>query len=72
MSVCSGIFFSYHNFPEWLIPYIKVLPLTVLADDLRSVFIESAGVADVLSGSLILALTGIIITYIGIKIYKWY
>ncbi|NUN09695.1 MAG: ABC transporter permease [Ignavibacteriaceae bacterium] len=72
MTVCSGVFFSYHNFPEWLIPYIKILPLTILADDMRSIFIESAGLGEVLPGVVILTLLGSIITFIGAKIYKWY
>ncbi len=72
MSICSGIFFSYHNFPDWLVPFIKVLPLTVLADDLRSIFIEGAGIAEIIPGTMILTLCGILITVIGIKIYKWY
>lgn len=72
MTVCSGVFFSYHNFPEWLIPYIKILPLTILADDMRSIFIESAGLGEVLPGILILTFLGAAVTFIGAKIYKWY
>jgi ABC-2 type transport system permease protein len=45
MVVMSGVFFSYHNFPSWAIPYIKVMPLTLLADGTRSIFIEGAGYA---------------------------
>jgi ABC-type polysaccharide/polyol phosphate export permease len=43
MTVLSGIFFSYHNFPDWAISFIQKLPLTMMADDIRSIFIEGAG-----------------------------
>ncbi len=72
MMVLSGIFFSYHNFPDWCIPIIQKLPLTVMADDIRSIFIEGAGIAEVAMHSLILASTGIILFIAGIKIFKWY
>lgn len=71
MMILSGIFFSYHNFPEWLIPVIKVLPLTMLADAFRSIFIEGAGTKDILLPSLILLAEGIVFYWIGRKIYKW-
>ncbi len=45
MMVLSGVFFSYHNFPDWSIPFIQKLPLTILADGLRSIFIEGAGIS---------------------------
>ncbi|MDR2843841.1 MAG: ABC transporter permease, partial [Candidatus Symbiothrix sp.] len=43
MMILSGIFFSYHNFPEWSIGLIKLLPLTALTDGMRSIFNEGAG-----------------------------
>jgi ABC-2 type transport system permease protein len=72
MLVLSGIFFSYHNFPDWAIPYIQKLPLTIMADDMRSVFIEGAGFADISLHALILALTGIVFFSVGLKIFKWH
>jgi len=72
MMVLSGIFFSYHNFPEWTIPYIRKFPLTMLADGVRSVMIEGAGFAEVAVPSLIMAFTGIIFFTAGLKIFKWH
>ncbi len=72
MMVLSGIFFSYHNFPDWSIPIIQKLPLTIMADDIRSIFIEGAGFAQTAMHSLILAVTGIVLFVAGIKIFKWY
>ena len=47
MMILSGIYFSYHNFPDFMVSVIKILPLTVLADSFRSVFLEGAGIVNV-------------------------
>ncbi len=72
MMVVSGVFFSYHNFPEWIIPVIRNLPLTMIADSFRSIFNEGAGFADVWLEALILTSTGVVSFVIGLKIFKWY
>jgi len=70
--VISGVFFSYHNFPEWSIPVIRNFPLTILADSVRSVFNENVNVTDIYKEVIILASTGIICFIVGLKIFKWY
>jgi ABC-2 type transport system permease protein len=72
MTVLSGIFFSYHNFPDFVIPIIQKLPLTMMADSIRSVFIEGAGIAQVSLNALILSTLGVICFIIGLRTYKWY
>ncbi len=72
MMVVSGIFFSYHNFPDWTIPFIKYLPLTMIADSFRSIFNEGAGFLDVWREALILTSTGTLSFVVGLKIFKWY
>ena len=72
MIVLSGIFFSYHNFPDWAIGFIKILPLTLLADGIRSIFIEGAGLPDIIVPFFALIITGVICFYIGLKFFKWY
>ena len=72
MMVLSGIFFSYHNFPDWTIPIIQKFPLTLMTDDMRSVFIEGAGISEIAVHSLILALSGILFFSLGLKIFKWH
>lgn len=72
MMVLSGIFFSYHNFPDFAIPIIRRFPLTMMADSLRSVFNEGAGIAQVSLNALILCLLGIICFAIALRTYKWY
>jgi len=72
MMVLSGIFFSYHNFPEWFIPIIQKFPLTIMADDIRSIFIEGAGFAETAIHSMMLTITGIVFFAAGVKYFKWY
>jgi ABC-type multidrug transport system permease subunit len=72
MMVLSGIFFSYHNFPDWSIPVINKLPLTILTDGIRSIFNEGAGYQQVALPVMILSATGVIFFLAGLKIFKWH
>ncbi|MDR1556890.1 MAG: ABC transporter permease [Tannerellaceae bacterium] len=72
MMILSGIFFSYHNFPEWSIGLIKLLPLTALTDGIRSIFNEGGGWMEILSPSIALSLFGITCFIAGMRLFKWY
>jgi ABC-2 type transport system permease protein len=72
MMVLSGIFFSYQNFPDWSLPVIKNLPLTMLTDGIRSIFNEGAGYHEVTVPILILTATGALFFAFGLKIFKWH
>jgi ABC-type multidrug transport system permease subunit len=72
MMVLSGIFFSYHNFPDWSIPVIQKLPLTILTDGIRSIFNEGAGYAEVAFPIFFLIATGALFFTAGLKIFKWH
>jgi ABC-type multidrug transport system permease subunit len=72
MMILSGIFFSYHNFPEFIIPVIQKLPLTMLADSIRSIMIEGTGLLQNMPEFLLLTGLGTISLILGIRIYKWY
>jgi len=72
MTLVSGVFFSYHHFPHWAIPVVQKLPLTMLADSIRSIFNEGAGLAEIALPAFILAATGSFFFCVGMKIYKWY
>jgi ABC-2 type transport system permease protein len=72
MMVLSGIFFSYHNFPDWAIPVIQKLPLTMLTDGVRSIFNEGAGYNEVGLSILILTAVGAVFFSVGLKIFKWH
>lgn len=72
MVILSGIFFSYHNFPDWLIWIIQKLPLTILADSIRSIFIEGTGLAGIVIPFIILMVTGSLFFVVGLRIFKWH
>jgi ABC-type multidrug transport system permease subunit len=72
MLILSGVFFSYHNFPEWSIDAIKLLPLTALADGFRSIFNEGAGWMEILMPSVALSLVGVVCFAVGMRLFKWY
>ena len=72
MMIMSGIFFSYHNFPDWAIPFIKLLPLTMLADGVRSIFLEGAGLLQAIRPTLILTLIGLGFFSAGLRVFRWY
>jgi ABC-2 type transport system permease protein len=72
MTIVSGVFFSYHNFPEWIESIVRFLPLTLLADSLRAVFNEGAGLKEIFFPVLILIVTGTVTFIAGLRIYKWY
>jgi len=72
MMILSGIFFSYQNFPGWSVRIIKVLPLSLMTDGIRSIFNEGAGYGEVGLSILVLSVTGILFFSAGLKIFKWH
>lgn len=72
MTVLSGIFFSYHNFPEWSIPLIRKLPLALFTDGIRSIFNEGAGFAETGAAAAALAAAGIIFFCAGLRVFRWH
>ena len=67
----AGTFFSIDNFPRWLQPICRVLPLTHLNDAMRNVAFEGAHLTDCWKQLGILALWGIAIYALAIKVFKW-
>lgn len=72
LMILSGIFFSYHNFPDWSIPFIQSLPLTMMTDGIRSIFNEGAGYKEIFLPALILIATGFAFFAGGLRIFKWH
>lgn len=72
MMVLSGIFFSYHNFPDWSIPVIQKLPLTMLADGIRGIFNEGLGLTDIALPFVILSAIGVFFFSLGLRFFKWH
>jgi ABC-2 type transport system permease protein len=72
MMILSGIFFSYHNFPEKFIPVIQKLPLTLVADGMRSIFIEGAGFTQIAIPFMVLTFGGVVCFGVGLRLFRWY
>ena len=72
MFIVSGIFFSYHQFPDWIIPFVEPLPLTLLVNALRSIVTEGADIAHVLPSALGLAGIGGVCFLLGLRFYRWH
>lgn len=67
----AGTFFSIDNFPGWLQPISKVLPLTHLNDAMRNVAFEGAHLKDCWKQLGILGLWGVAIYLLAIKVFRW-
>jgi len=67
----AGTFFSIDNFPKWLQPFCKALPLTYLNDALRRIAFDGAGFWDVRWDILTLLLWGVVIYAIASRLFKW-
>jgi len=67
----SGTFFSIDAFPSWLQPISRALPLTYLNDAMRKVAFEGAGLWDVKHQILIMAIWGIGVYIVAVKVFKW-
>lgn len=67
----SGTFFSIDAFPSWLQPISRALPLTYLNDAMRKVAFEGAGLWDVKHQILILAIWGVGVYIVAVKVFKW-
>ena len=72
MMILSGIFFSYQNFPDWSLPVIRNLPLTMLTDGIRSIFNEGAGYHELALPIFIMTAVGVAFFSVGLKIFKWH
>ena len=67
----SGTFFGIENFPEWLQPICKILPLTYLNDAMRLVAFEGAGLCDILIPLAVISAWGILIYALAVKFFRW-
>lgn len=67
----AGTFFSIDNFPKWLQPFCRALPLSFLNDAMRRVAFEGAGFWDVRVDILVLLGWGILLYIIAGRVFKW-
>jgi ABC-2 type transport system permease protein len=67
----GGTFFSTEAFPVWLQKICEILPLKQLNDAMRNVAFEGAHLTDCGKQLGILALWGIVVYAVAIKVFKW-
>jgi ABC-2 type transport system permease protein len=67
----GGTFFSIENFPKWLQPISRAMPLTHLNTAMRNVAFEGQSLWQVKGEIGILLLWGVIVYAIAIKVFKW-
>lgn len=67
----AGTFFPIDNFPSWLQPICRVLPLTHMNDAMRNVAFEGAHLTDCGKQLGILAIWGVFSYVAAVKTFKW-
>lgn len=71
MMILSGIFFDYQGFPDFLVTIIESLPLTLVANGIRGIFIEGITIIELKKEIAFLLIESLIFFYAGKKIFKW-
>jgi ABC-type multidrug transport system permease subunit len=71
MWLLSGIFFSSSRFPEWLQPFVKLLPLTLLIDLLRGVMQNGVSMFVQWPELLGLITWAVLSSTIALKCFRW-
>lgn len=72
MLLVSGVWFSRHNFPEWIAESVRWLPLTALVEGLRRIALEGVGLASLGFECAVLAGLLIVCASAAAKLFKWY
>ena len=67
----AGTFFPIDNFPAWLQPLCKILPLTHLNDAMRNVAFEGSRISDCGPQLAVLGAWGVVAYAVAIKVFKW-
>jgi ABC-2 type transport system permease protein len=67
----AGTFFSIDNFPKWLQPISRAMPLTYLNDALRKTAFEGANLWDLRLDIIVLLVWGVLVYALASKVFKW-
>lgn len=67
----SGVFLGVNNFPTWLQPICKALPLTQLNTAMRAVAFEGKSILDCWQQIGIMGLWGILVYVLAVKLFRW-
>jgi ABC-type multidrug transport system permease subunit len=71
MYLLSGVFFSAGNFPDWMQPVVKALPLTALNDGLRAIVLDGKSLAAIPLEVGILVAWCLVGFATALKIFRW-
>lgn len=71
MWLLSGTFFAYTRFPDFLHPFIRLLPLTALNDAFRAVMNEGASLPAVAAPLAVLAAWGALSFVAALATFRW-
>jgi ABC-2 type transport system permease protein len=71
MMLLSGVFFSRANLPGFAHAITSVFPLTYLADALRSVAIDGAGLQEIGHQLAGLAIWSVLTCFAAVKMFRW-
>ena len=71
MMILSGVFFSASNFPGWMQPLVRVLPLTALNDGLRAILNDGAALSALGPQLAVLAVWGLVPFVLALRIFRW-
>lgn len=67
----AGTFFSIDNFPKWLQPISRAMPLTYLNDALRRTAFDGASLWDLRVDILVLLIWGVLVYVLAGRVFKW-
>jgi ABC-2 type transport system permease protein len=67
----AGTFFSIDNFPAWMQPFCKILPLTHFNNAMRDISFEGNSLIDSWGDISILLIWIVVVYAIAFKIFKW-
>lgn len=71
MMFMSGVFFSSDNFPGWLQPFVRALPLTALNDSLRAIMLEGAGLMSLGLPLAVIAAWTLVPLALTVRLFRW-
>jgi ABC-2 type transport system permease protein len=71
MIVLSGVFFSRNNLPGIIHAITDFLPLTYLADGMRAISLEGAGITDLGPQLIGLAVWCLVASLAAVRFFRW-
>jgi ABC-2 type transport system permease protein len=67
----AGTFFPIDNFPKWLQPICRALPLTYLNDALRKIAFDGLAFWDLKLDMFVLLAWGVVVYVVAGRVFKW-